>query len=54
MMRIAEIQILNEDMGPNPVEVLTFLAGLLRARSARTTEPHTHGIWSTSFRLVAT
>ena len=31
-----------------------FLAGLPRARSARGTEPHTHGIWSTSFRLVVT
>ena len=24
------------------------------AREARGTEPHTHGIWSTSFRLVVT
>ena len=31
-----------------------LLAGLPRARSARGTEPHTHGIWSTSFRLVVT
>ena len=31
-----------------------ILAGLPRARSARGTEPHTHGIWSTSFRLVVT
>ena len=31
-----------------------FVAGLPRARSARGTEPHTHGIWSTSFRLVVT
>ena len=31
-----------------------FLAGLPRARSARGTEPHTHGIWSTSFHLVVT
>ena len=31
-----------------------FIAGLPRARSARGTEPHTHGIWSTSFRLVVT
>ena len=31
-----------------------FLAGLPSARSARETEPHTHGIWSTSFRLVVT
>ena len=31
-----------------------FIAGLQRARSARGTEPHTHGIWSTSFRLVVT
>ena len=30
------------------------IAGLPRARSARGTEPHTHGIWSTSFRLVVT
>ena len=33
---------------------ITFLAGLPRARSARGTEPHTHGIWSTSFLLVVT
>ena len=31
-----------------------ILAGLPRARSARWTEPHTHGKWSTSFRLVVT
>ena len=31
-----------------------LIAGLPRARSARGTEPHTHGIWSTSFRLVVT
>ena len=31
-----------------------FVAGLPRARSARGTEPHTHRIWSTSFRLVVT
>ena len=31
-----------------------LVAGLPRARSARGTEPHTHGIWSTSFRLVVT
>ena len=31
-----------------------IIAGLPRARSARGTEPHTHGIWSTSFRLVVT
>ena len=31
-----------------------FIAGLPRARSARGTEPHTHGIWSTSFLLVVT
>ena len=31
-----------------------FIAGLPRARSARGTEPHTHGMWSTSFRLVVT
>ena len=36
------------------VLVYHFLAGLPRARSARGTEPHTHGIWSTSFRLVVT
>ena len=29
-----------------------FVAGLPRARSARGTEPHTHRIWSASFRLV--
>ena len=31
-----------------------ILAGLPRARSARGREPHTHGIRSTSFRLVVT
>ena len=31
-----------------------LIAGLPLARSARGTEPHTHGIWSTSFRLVVT
>ena len=31
-----------------------LIAGLPRARSARGTEPHTHGIWSTSFLLVVT
>ena len=31
-----------------------LIAGLPRARSALGTEPHTHGIWSTSFRLVVT
>ena len=31
-----------------------LIAGLPRARSARGTEPHTHGIWSTSFHLVVT
>ena len=31
-----------------------IIAGLPRARSVRGTEPHTHGIWSTSFRLVVT
>ena len=36
------------------VSVGVILAGLPRARSARGTEPHTHGIWSTSFRLVVT
>ena len=34
--------------------IFQFLAGLPRAQSARGTEPHTHGIWSTSFRLVVT
>ena len=33
---------------------IAFIAGLPRARSARGTEPHTHRIWSTSFRLVVT
>ena len=32
----------------------SFSAGLLRARSAHGTEPHTHGKRSTSFRLVVT
>ena len=31
-----------------------FTAGLQSAFRARGTEPHTHGIWSTSFRLVVT
>ena len=31
-----------------------IIAGLPRARSARGTEPHTHRLWSTSFRLVVT
>ena len=31
-----------------------IIAGLPGARSARGTEPHTHGIWSSSFRLVVT
>ena len=35
-------------------EQVYLIAGLLRARSARGTEPHTHGIWSTSFCLVVT
>ena len=33
---------------------VVFIAGLPCAQSARGTEPHTHGIWSTSFRLVVT
>ena len=33
---------------------ILIIAGLPRARSARGTEPHTHGIWSTSFLLVVT
>lgn len=32
--------------------MIFFIAGLPRARSACGTEPHTHGIWSTFFRLV--
>ena len=35
-------------------DMIRVIAGLPRARSARGTEPHTHGIWSTSFRLVVT
>ena len=35
-------------------ETIIIIAGLPRARSARGTEPHTHGIWSTAFRLVVT
>ena len=34
--------------------VVSFLAGLPRTRCALGTEPNTHGIWSTSFRLVVT
>ena len=37
-----------------PHRYLMFIAALPRARSARATEPRTHGIWSTSFRLVVT
>ena len=33
---------------------IRILAGLQRAGSARGIEPHTHRIWSTSFRLVVT
>ena len=38
------------------VYLLTYIliAGHPRARSARGTEHHTHGIWSTSFRSVVT
>ena len=37
------------------VKIFACLLALLpRARSARGTEPHTHGIWSTCFRLVVT
>ena len=36
------------------VNILALIAGLPRARRARGTESHTHGIWSTSFRLVVT
>ena len=36
------------------IVILEIIAGLLRARSARGTEPHTHRLWSTSFRLVVT
>ena len=36
------------------LSVVIFLAGLPRARSGRGTEPHTHRLWSTSFRLVVT
>ena len=32
----------------------SFIVGLQRALRVRGTEPHTHGIWSTSFRLVVT
>ena len=32
----------------------SIIAGLSRAQTARGTEPHTHKIWSTSFRLVVT
>ena len=31
-----------------------FIVGISRVQSARGTEPHIHGIWSTSFRLVGT
>ena len=35
-------------------KMFPLIAGLPRARSARGTEPHTHGIWSTFFLLVVT
>ena len=34
------------------IYIIISIAGLIRARSARGTEPRTHRIWSTSFRLV--
>ena len=37
-----------------PHRYLMFIAALPRALRARATEPRTHGIWSTSFRLVVT
>ena len=37
-----------------PHRYLLFIAALPRTRSARATKPRTHGIWSTSFRLVVT
>ena len=45
---------LNEISNVPKATFARLLAGLPRARSARRTEPHTHGIWSTSFRLVVT
>ena len=42
------------DFPPKWRLVHALIAGLQRARSARGTEPHTHGKWSTSFRLVVT
>ena len=41
---------------PNQTLVLyiVLIAGLPRARSGRGTEPHTHRMWSTFFRLVVT
>ena len=35
-------------------QLLLFIAGLPHTQNARGTEPHTHGIWSTSFHLVVT
>ena len=36
------------------IYIIISIAGLIRARSARGTEPRTHRRWSTSFRLVVT
>ena len=44
----------NSFSGVRTTPDLELIAGLPNARSARETEPHTHGIWSTSFRLVVT
>ena len=44
----------HQDDEKHLIKIIVLLAGLPRAQSARGTEPHTHGIWSTSFRLVVT
>ena len=46
--------ILQEKTQKHLMYVRGLIAGLPRARSARGTDPHTHGIWSTSFRLLVT
>ena len=44
----------NRLLAMRDLQLTTLIAGLPRARSARGTEPHTHRLRSTSFRLVVT
>ena len=48
------LSISSKQLALRSLDYHTIIAGLPRARSARGTEPHTHGIWSTSLRLVVT